>query len=283
MKREQSIVVYDDELQVEAYHLIGLEHGFPEHFHKYYVLGLIEQGQRNMVCNGESTVVQSGDIIIFNPGDNHSCVQISPTPLTYRSFNISVESLRFLLGLADDEPLPIFRQKVIRDDKITDIFRECHSLVLANSEENGETGSESDKEELFLLLLSFLAEAACADGSNYALEQSSYDCEIAAACNYMEEHFAENISLDTLCRQVNVSKSTLIRYFIRLKNMTPYRYLASVRVGKAKQMLERGDLPIDVAGQAGFADQSHFNHCFKKFIGISPGMYREMFINKKIK
>ncbi len=153
-------------------------------------------------------------------------------------------------------------------------------MVMAAADSELDYAAEPEKEELFLLLLSMLMAAACDDGGDDNAAPSSYAREIAAACDYIDKHFAENISLDTLCNQVGVSKSTLIRHFIRLKHVTPYRYLASVRVGKAQQMLEQGGVPVEVAVQSGFADQSHFTHCFKKFIGISPGMYREMLSNK---
>ena len=39
-------VVYDKQLQIEAYCFEGIRQSFPNHFHKYYVIGFIESGQR---------------------------------------------------------------------------------------------------------------------------------------------------------------------------------------------------------------------------------------------
>lgn len=280
MKREQRLMVYDEDLQLEAYHFKGLRQNFPEHFHNYYVLGLLEQGERQTVCNGKSRLITAGDIIIFNPLDNHTCIQTDSVAIDYRSFNISAASLLHILGSADNSRPPLFNDCVIRDEKIAEVFRDCHRMVMTAGNVDFDCVAESEKEELFLLLLSLLLDTACDDSVGGSISPSSYDKEIAAACDYIDDHFAENISLGALCARVGVSKSTLIRYFIRLKHVTPYRYLASVRVSKAQRMLEQGGLPVEVAIQSGFADQSHFNHCFKKFIGISPGMYREMLNNK---
>ncbi|HBD64705.1 MAG TPA: AraC family transcriptional regulator, partial [Clostridiales bacterium] len=46
---------------------------------------------------------------------------------------------------------------------------------------------------------------------------------------------------------------------------------------KAKKMMEQGVLPIDVALQTGFTDQSHFSNFFKKFIGLTPKQYMNIF------
>lgn len=276
MKRERRTMVYDQDLLVEAYYFVNLVQAFPEHFHDYYVVGIMEQGERQLGCNGESRLVKPGDMILFNPEDNHSCTRVNNTLLSYRCFHISLQTVRYWLELAAEEPLPKFEQCVINDENIAGIYRECHSLVMAADESQNH---KAEKEELFLLLLSLLLNER--GGCNHEKAGESYTAEIERACCFIEEHFAENISLDMLCDEAGVSKSTLIRYFLRLKNVTPYRYLASVRVGKAKQMLEQGCSPVAAAVQSGFADQSHFTHCFKKFIGVTPGAYREIFADRQ--
>ncbi|MDE6384600.1 MAG: helix-turn-helix transcriptional regulator, partial [Eubacterium sp.] len=60
----------------------------------------------------------------------------------------------------------------------------------------------------------------------------------------------------------------------------PYRYLENVRIDIAKKLLEQGELPIEAAMKTGFFDQSHFTNYFSRFIGLSPGAYREIFLAK---
>lgn len=77
MKKEVRKVVYAEELGLESYYLQGTTHAFPRHFHEYYVLGLVESGQRRLFCNDnrqENCTLHKGDILLFNPGDNHACV-----------------------------------------------------------------------------------------------------------------------------------------------------------------------------------------------------------------
>lgn len=71
----------------------------------------------------------------------------------------------------------------------------------------------------------------------------------------MEAHYAQRIRLDQLCRCAGCSKSALLRAFT----------------------LEQGVSPAEAALLTGFSDQSHFTNYFKRFIGLAPGVYREMF------
>lgn len=105
------------------------------------------------------------------------------------------------------------------------------------------------------------------------------DCrkEIELACSFIEKNCTQHISLTQLCECSNLSKSTLLRAFTKSKGVTPYRYLQSIRVSKAKALLETGSTPIEAAMNAGFADQSHFTNFFHMFIGLSPAAYRRIF------
>ena len=68
--------------------------------------------------------------------------------------------------------------------------------------------------------------------------------------------------------------------FTKEKGITPYRYLETIRINKAKKMLEQGVSPIETAILTGFSDQSHFTNYFNDFIGIAPGIYRNIFVQK---
>ena len=65
MKKEARTVVYDDELHIEAYRFEGIVQPFPNHFHEYYVIGFMEDGERILSCkNQEYTITRehlSGD------------------------------------------------------------------------------------------------------------------------------------------------------------------------------------------------------------------------------
>ena len=103
------------------------------------------------------------------------------------------------------------------------------------------------------------------------------ESDIGAVCAYLEEHFAEPVSLDQLGEVAGLSKYYLLRSFTKQKGISPYRYLETIRIAKARKLLERNVPMIEVALQTGFADQSHFSRFFKRLIGVTPRQYAEIF------
>lgn len=270
MKKEIRTVVYDDELHIEAYRFEGIVQPFPNHFHEYYVIGLVEDGERVLSCKNQEYTIGKGHILLFNPGDNHACIQSDDGTLDYRGINITRE---VMLDLAEEvtgrRELPGFSPNVIFNEEVTCYLRPLHELVMKGSHEFG-------KEESLLLLVSVLIQEY-----GQPFESCVPECrdEIEKACAFMEQHYAERIYLDQVCRCVGLSKSTLLRAFAKSKGVTPYSYLENIRIGRAKKLLEQGVQPVEAALQTGFFDQSHFTDYFNRFIGLPPGIYREIFLD----
>lgn len=231
----------------------------------------MEDGTRRLSCRNRGYTIEMGSIVLFNPGDNHACVQSDDGTFDYRGFNIAKE---IILDLAEEvsgkRQAPGFSQNVVYDDEAACYLRRLHGMVMAGNDDFG-------KEEALLFLISLLIQNYGQPFENCIPECSE---EIEKACKYMERHFAQRIYLDQICRNTGLSKSTLLRAFTRSKGITPYRYLETIRINEAKKLLA-GEKPLaEVAVKTGFSDQSHFTNYFNQFIGIAPGIYREMFSEK---
>ena len=131
MRKEIKTVVYDDELRLEAYRFEGVVQPFSNHFHEYYVIGFVEGGERCLSCRNQEYTIGKGNVILFNPGDSHACIQTDDGTLDYRGFNITKE---VMLDLAEEvtgkRELPGFSQNVICDEEITCYLRPLHELVM---------------------------------------------------------------------------------------------------------------------------------------------------------
>lgn len=270
MEKETRTVVYD-ELRLEAYRFEGTQQPFSNHFHEYYVIGFVESGERCLSCKNNEYAIQKGNVLLFNPGDNHACVQNDGGTLDYRGFNISKE---VMLDLTEEvtgkRELPGFSENAIFDEEVICYLHPLHEMVMKGLCDFG-------KEENLLLLISMLIQRY-----GQPFENCIPECreEIEKVCRFMEQHFAERIYLDQICRYAGLSKSTLLRAFTKSKGVTPYSYLENIRIGEAKKLLEQGFPPIEAALRTGFSDQSHFTNYFNRFIGLSPGVYREIFLAK---
>jgi AraC-like DNA-binding protein len=272
-EQEQRHVYYDRDLDIEAYNLSGIVQKFPNHFHEYYVIGFIEGGKRHLWCKGKEYDTSAGDLILFNPRDNHYCAPVNGELLDYRAVNIKPEVMsRAVKEITGEAYMPYFTENVVYKSDIAQSVQDLYRAVL------NDAPLLEKEENLFFLLDQILREYASDFESADVLRPNR---QIQSLCQYMEEHFAENVTLDELLSMTDFGKSYLLRSFTRQTGVSPYRYLQTIRLDKAKRFLEEGIAPIDAAGMAGFSDQSHFTHFFKEFIGLTPKQYQRIFQDKE--
>jgi len=273
MKQEIRTVKYDPELKVEAYHFQGIMQKFPNHFHEYYVIGFIEKGQRFLSCKNKEYIIEPGDLLLFNPHDNHTCEQIDGKTLDYRCINIQPENMsKAIFEITGKEHLPYFTPQVVFHSELVAVLRELHQMII-------EEEKDFRKEEIYFFLLEQLVEEYTEQ--QVPADRSEQSMEVKAICEFLEEYYMENITLDDLCKLTGLSKYYLLRSFTKQKGISPYSYLETIRIDKAKKMLEQGLPPMEAALQTGFVDQSHFSNFFKKFIGLTPKQYMKIFMDKQ--
>lgn len=273
MKQEEREVCFDYDLQVEAYRFHGIMQKFPNHFHEYYVIGFIESGQRKLSCKNKNYVINSGDLIFFNPFDNHACEQIDNKTLDYRCLNIKPDIMRKVVKeITGRDYLPYFTNPVAFHSEHAQLLQHLHHMILDKL-------SDFNKEETFYFLMEQLIEEYCEIAKDIKLDK--IEQKVAKVCEFIEMRYSEPISLDDLVKICDMNKYTLLRSFARIRGITPYRYLQTVRINEAKKLLGLGVKPLEVAMQTGFVDQSHFSNYFMDFIGLTPGQYRNIYIDDK--
>jgi transcriptional regulator GlxA family with amidase domain len=93
---------------------------------------------------------------------------------------------------------------------------------------------------------------------------------------WLDDNFIRKVSFPILASQFGMSTRTFNRRFKQALGKTPGGYLQQLRLGHARDMLQKTNLSImEVAGQSGYQDASHFTRQFQKFFHITPGEYRE--------
>lgn len=273
-KGEKRTAIYDPELMVEAYQFQGVMQAFPNHFHEHYVIGFIERGRRNLKVRGGCHLTAPGDLLLFNPGENHACEAQDGQPLDYRCINIEPAVMaRAAQEIFGNERQPLFAQPVVFHCEFIDELRELHTMII-----RGERGVQ--KEERFYFVLEQLLRDYAEAGEREPIAERR--AEVKAVCSYLAAHASEPVSLDTLGEIAGLSKYHLLRAFTKETGITPYSYLETIRIDRAKTLLRQGIVPAEAALCAGFSDQSHFTNAFKRFIGLTPGQYRRVFAENRL-
>ncbi len=105
-----------------------------------------------------------------------------------------------------------------------------------------------------------------------------YQRYVAPAIKHIETNYAQDVTVEALAGSVYVSPQYLIRLFKRFLGLSPYRYLLSARLNRAKELLAgRPGLEIQqVAVAVGYQDASHFIAAFKRATGLTPLAFRRL-------
>ena len=229
----------------------------------------MEGGKRHLWCKNQECDVSAGDLILFNPRDNHCCAPVDGQLLDYRAVNIQPEIMeKSVKEITGRSFRPYFTQNVVFRSDITRSVAALYDAILRHA-------SKLEKEESLFFLLEQLLQEYAEPFSEETISRPNP--QIQSLCTYMEEHFSDNLSLDELTAMTTFGKSYLLRSFTKQIGVSPYRYLQTIRLDKAKHFLEQGIAPVDAAAMAGFSDQSHFTNFFKEFIGLTPRQYQKIF------
>lgn len=93
--------------------------------------------------------------------------------------------------------------------------------------------------------------------------------------NYIAINYGDNILIEDMAAQADLSTSHFSRLFKQTIGQSPYQFLMFYRIEQAKKMLDNPNaLMIDIAMDCGFSDQAHFSRVFRKIEGITPKQYR---------
>jgi PAS domain S-box-containing protein len=102
--------------------------------------------------------------------------------------------------------------------------------------------------------------------------------DLKPAVDYLNSHFSENITIESVAAKVHLSTSQFQRRFRALFQTSPIQYLLQLRIDSACQQLQRTDASLgSIAIENGFYDQSVFCRQFQKRIGLTPRQYRARF------
>jgi len=98
---------------------------------------------------------------------------------------------------------------------------------------------------------------------------------LSPVLKHLEEHFTEPVSMREMASLAGLSSTQFNRAFREILRMSPTRFLHSLRVERARQLLASTRRSIGaIAQETGYHDQSHFTRHFRKLAGMTPGEYR---------
>lgn len=106
-------------------------------------------------------------------------------------------------------------------------------------------------------------------------ESSIQDRHVTMVIRYMYQHLRENLTLEEISEEVQLSKSYLNAVFKAQTGKSPVEFFIHLKMQEACKLLKSTDYYIyEVSSELGYTDQYYFSRIFKKVVGVSPKDYK---------
>lgn len=234
------------------------------HTHPCTELFYVTKGRGMFHINNETLDVRSDDLIIVNPLVSHTEIGIPDQPFEY-----------IVMGIEGFT----FQDKENSEYIISNYYEYKHEVLfylktLLVEARKKEEGYQQVCQCLLEILIINIKRRAQIQMRITASENKNKLCAMIE--NYIDSHFKEDISLDTLSDLTFVNKYHIVHAFKEYKGIAPISYLQQRRIEEAKSLLRNTDLQIsEIADIVGFSSLPYFTQAFKKKTNVSPGRYRK--------
>lgn len=247
-----------------------------EHVHPEIEILYLKEGIQHFKIDNEYIELNPGDIIIVNSLIPHSNY-LSETEYTYIQFDfhgiLDSEDAGFLLSSSDNIP---YLKPYIRLSRNNSSYNRLLKLISDICEHSGNGNIPEYCKGDFYRLYDFMQENRMFAPEDNSLTAPGFD-RIRDIVDYINIHYFENITLDTLSKFSGLNASYLCRCFKKLTNYTIIEYINYVRIKNAERMLTTSDMSVsEVSLAAGFPSQSYFNRAFKKQFSFTPLLYKRI-------
>lgn len=240
---------------------------YSPHSHDTFSIGAITGG-RSTYLNGKAREqVGAGAVVVMNPEEVHACNPIDDASWSYRMLYVDLPwltALQHSLGFSANQDFSAFSTMLTTDAALYAGLERLGALLM---------DSATEPLQKHAAAVAYFTQLQQGLNPSRALPQ---DCnaKLQRAAEFIRENCTRSLTLDEICTAADLSASYLIRAFNKRYGMTPHAYLVNRRLQYGQAQLRRGRPIVDVALEAGFADQAHFQRAFKRFFAATPGQYQ---------
>ncbi|MNG14997.1 HTH-type transcriptional activator Btr [compost metagenome] len=115
------------------------------------------------------------------------------------------------------------------------------------------------------------------------LTEDSGISRLRPALNYIDEHLTERITVEDVCRILNLSYHYFIKYFKKVMGLSFIDYVNYKRIKKAERLLLTGDLSMmEISYESGIGNMAQFYKLFKRYNQCSPKEFKQRLREKTV-
>jgi AraC-like DNA-binding protein len=251
-----------------------LDYSYDVHTHDKACFALITGGNIRIRTRGVEAVAGAGDLYAIDADEAHAGWPIDRDGWSLRTLYVEMSRLQTLLGQCDSRSprIPALAGPIIRDPQLSSLLREVHS----DSEVAGPT---LRRDERYIAFITRLFERHT-HGAPPPRAPGREPRAIRLARDFLDHHLDQRVRLADIAEAAGLPPFQLFRAFEKATGMTPHRYQRQVRIRFATGLIRLGHTLTDAALAAGFADQAHMTRSFRSTIGVTPGAYRNAYLQR---
>lgn len=257
---------------VELLHAWLTTESYQRHRHDTYAVGVTDRGVQLFDYRGSSRVSTRGQVVVLYPDETHDGRAGTGEGFGYRIVYVEpvrlVEALRVLRG--GPGPLPFVSEAVSANPRLAraveDAFRGPLDSLAADS------------------IVVDLAEALLGAERDDARPAAVRRLDVTAverARQLLDAERTRTVHSSELEAITGLTRYELARQFRAMLGTSPHRYLLMRRLALARDLIRAARPLVDVASEAGFADQAHFTRVFRSAFGLTPARYRALRIGPR--
>lgn len=249
---------------------------YAPHSHTQWSIGAITGGKSTFQYRNDHYQVRAGDLVLMNPEWVHACNPIDNQPWAYLMLYVDtgwLTDLRYQAGLLPEPRWQDISTAMVSDPVWYDRYCRTADCLL---------DAQRDLLDKQTEVVEFLSDLMHELARQPVVQEPKAPQALEAIAHYLDDHAAGEVSLDTLCGISGYSAGHLIRAFRQYFGLTPHAYLVNRRIQLGRRELKNGAPIAEVALNAGFADQSHFQRAFKRLMAATPNQYRRPSPENKI-
>lgn len=247
------------------------------HTHDFYEAYLFLDGNVTYYIEEHAYDLFPGDLLLIPPGRMHRPV-LTDNAAVYERMVLWLNT-GFLRSLEGGEPLlqelGRFNGKSgylvhFADEDLS--FIQTLLVRLSGAQKRRDPLAHSEQKALISLFLSLL----CRQAEQTAVTSAKPSALIPKVIRYLNAHFVEPLTLDSICTEFFISKFHLTRKFKEYTNTTIYDYILSKRIGLARRLIRQGATAAAAAEACGFSDYSSFYKIFAAKTGMTPADFKSL-------
>ena len=248
------------------------------HWHSYFEITYVQEGQGNYSVNGQEYMMKPGDIIIFNNVEAHGW-KLMGEDMKLLVMIFSPEFVAEKLSVFDSEYLKPFvergsnfKNRIGSEELVSHEIRKGIREIYAEWQQQKEGYPLMIKANILRILTMLIRTYQDESKSGEMLkEKKSAMKRLEQAISYIDHHYSEKITLDEVAAAAYMSSNYFSSYFRKVTGISFSEYVTRIRISHARELLRDTDKSVtEIAMECGFHNISNFYRLYKKQEGKSP-------------